>query len=255
MLGVYPSALHVRWTPPQWAGAELGVGAIGALAVDDEPVVFWDGGDAAARAAAWRLAVRFRAGDGPHDWGHVSAAGNGTSGRAVGQRVLAPLEVGADATWFTDAVDRYFVKSGGLRRQQSEAIAADYAPFAAHAGLPAAVLPARPSVADLVALAATEHQARLRHELQEARAPTVVTLGEEARRVFHAIADESSGQPTLPLDGRQLAGKAGSVYGKAGEARVGSHRMVWRALVHPGQRSATWTALHDRWIERLAAAR
>lgn len=41
MLGVYPSALHVRWTLPSWWSGDQRV--VGALAVADEPTVFWDG--------------------------------------------------------------------------------------------------------------------------------------------------------------------------------------------------------------------
>jgi hypothetical protein len=37
LLGVYRAALHVRWVPPP----QLGIDPIGALAVDNEPSVFW----------------------------------------------------------------------------------------------------------------------------------------------------------------------------------------------------------------------
>ena len=42
VVGVYPSAFHVKWTAPQ----RLGGGKIAAMAVDVEPVVFWDGDQA-----------------------------------------------------------------------------------------------------------------------------------------------------------------------------------------------------------------
>lgn len=51
ILGVYPSALHVRWELPEWARRGLGIGTVAALAVDDEPSVFWDGADAGARVS------------------------------------------------------------------------------------------------------------------------------------------------------------------------------------------------------------
>lgn len=53
VLGVYASALHVRWQRPD--GAVM----VQALAVDDEPEVFWDGADAAERIAT-NLASRCR---------------------------------------------------------------------------------------------------------------------------------------------------------------------------------------------------
>jgi hypothetical protein len=47
VLGAYPSALHVRWTPPAGAGHK----PVQALAVDNEPWPFWDGGDERERVA------------------------------------------------------------------------------------------------------------------------------------------------------------------------------------------------------------
>ena len=50
VLGVYPSALHVRWRRPDGL-------TIGALAIDDEPEVFWNGADAALHIERWRSEV------------------------------------------------------------------------------------------------------------------------------------------------------------------------------------------------------
>ena len=38
-------------------------------------------------------------------------------------------------------------------------------------------------------------------------------------------------------------------YGEAGTVRIGGCTIAWRALVHPGQRSPAWAALHDTWVE------
>ena len=87
VLGVYPSALHVRWRRPDAV-------TIGALAVDDEPTVFWDGADARQRIDHWGTAVNWC-----DDWGTISpAGGNGSSGRIVVNEVLAPLCVPAQQT-------------------------------------------------------------------------------------------------------------------------------------------------------------
>src|SRR3954465_2597268 len=94
VLGVYPSALHVRWRRPD------GV-TVGALAVDDEPTVFWDGADAAQRIERWQQAVGWT-----DQWGSVTAAGggNGSSGRHVVDHVLRPLDVLPDQVYFTDCL-------------------------------------------------------------------------------------------------------------------------------------------------------
>src|SRR6478736_3504366 len=113
VLGVYPSALHVRWTPPRWATEQdPEINAVGALAVDDEPEVFWNGNGEATLVERWKNAVGFRDGDQAGAWGTVRPAGNGTSGRPVVDRVLEPLGIDPSAAWFTDAVNTYFVKSG-----------------------------------------------------------------------------------------------------------------------------------------------
>ncbi len=124
-----------------WAIEELGIGPVGALAVDDEPTVFWDGADALQRVEQWQEAVNFRDGDTRGKWGHVRAVGNGTSGQSVVKRVLEPLAVEAAHTWFSDSVDRFFVKTGGTARQQADVIQTNYKPFAQEVGLPAATLP------------------------------------------------------------------------------------------------------------------
>ena len=50
VLGAYPSAVHVRWTPPKTTGLK----PISALAIDNEPTVFWDGSDAEDRVERWK---------------------------------------------------------------------------------------------------------------------------------------------------------------------------------------------------------
>ena len=152
-------------------------------------------------------------------------------------------------TWFTDAVDRFFVKRGGATRQQGDVIDAVYQPFAVEAGLPAASLPPRPTPARLVENSIAEHRQRLRAELVEASAPVVVTLGEEARQVIVGIADEASGPPLVPLDRRSIEHDG---YGEAGVLRIGDLRVVWHAVVHPGNRDHLWRTLHDDWILRRA---
>lgn len=241
VLGVYPSALHVHWTPPAWAMNELGVTEIGALAVADEPTVFWDGLDPNAEelVASWKQEVGFRDGDGQGDWGSVHSAGNGTSGRPVTERILNPLGISPKDTWFSDAVNTYFVKNG--TGSQGEAWKRRYRPFAERSGLPSGDLPTRPSPQILVRTAVEEHSGRLRAELLEAAAPVVITLGEEARQVLAAIVDARSGPPTEPL-------RHGANYGKPGAVSVGEWNAEWLALVHPGQRSTEWTATHNTWI-------
>jgi hypothetical protein len=125
VLGVYPSALHVRWCRSD--------GAVQAqsLAVDDEPEVFWDGADASERVARWKNHVGWQP-----SWSSVTASGHGKSGRGVVRDVLQPLGVEPDGTYFTDCYRRYLVKTGD--GSQQAAIERAYTGFAAARGLPAA---------------------------------------------------------------------------------------------------------------------
>ena len=254
VLGVYPSALHVRWTPPAWADELPGVEPIGALAIGDEPTVFWDGitPDPDDLVAAWRQQVTFKEGDGPEQWGHIRQAGNGTSGRPVVERVLEPLGIAAESTWFSDCVNTYFVK-GGVG-SQGTAWAERYQPFANAVGLPKPTIPDRLKIEELVAVASGDHRSRLRGELLGSTSPLVVTLGEEARRVLANIADEASGPPTKPLT-QEADRRIDEDYGEPGTIRVDGQTLTWRALVHPGQRSAAWAATHHGWVERCTQGR
>lgn len=250
VLGVYPSALHVQWRPPRWLVGEAGVsGRVGALAVDVEPEVFWDGEDADARVAAWKRAVRFRDGDEPGEWGSVTAFGNGTSGQRIRKDVLEPLGLDPAEVWFSDAVPWYFVKRAGARakkREQGDAIDEDYAPLAARDGrVPAASIPTRPSTSTLIRYAIEERRDALRAEILESETPLLVTLGEEARQVVAGIADRIDGGPCEPLRATMVG------YAKRGSLLVRERRVEWLALRHPGQRNKDWRKLHEAWIATL----
>jgi hypothetical protein len=249
VVGVYPSALHVRWDVPQWAVQRLGLAQrVGALAVDVEPTVFWDGidPDPDELVAAWQQAVGFQPGDDELQHGQVRPVMNGTSGRTVAERVLGPLGVTPAATSFTDVTTRFYVKSGSPRTaQQADRIRDVYAPFAMVASLPPARLPARPTPRQLVADAVGIEGGRLRSELADAAAATVVTLGDEARTVLARIADEVAGPPSGALR-RDDAG-----YGQPGHLRLGGYRAQWYALTHPGNRNAEWSRIQDRWAAEV----
>jgi hypothetical protein len=232
VLGVYPSALHVRWQQP-------GGAVVGALAVDEEPTVFWDGVDAARRIEQWQRTVGWEPG-----WGSIAAAGgNGSSGRHVVDHVLRPLGIAPEQVYFTDCLPTYFIKpgSGG----QAEAMAA-YDPFARSQNppLPTADLPTRPPPRRLVHRAITEEGPALRAQLTDAAAPMVVTLGQEAADVLAGIADAEPVRLT-----------PGDDYGNLRSVTVDGRQMQWIPLIHPGNRDSQWRARHEQWKQFAAAVR
>lgn len=242
VVGVYPSALHVAWTPPAVLDPRpedrRARPLIGSLAVDVEPVVFWDGTapSPGAELDRWRADVGFD--ESRH--GTASVGHNGPSGAGVVADVLTPLGLDAARVAFTDVVPWYFVKSG--KGSQGEAIASRFAPFAAHAGVDPGMLPPRPSAMQLVGIAASERRrSSLRTEVVAAGAPVVITLGQEALGALRAVAEEVSGvQETLAPDG----------YAVLGEVAIDGHRYDLLPLVHPGFRRQT---VDQRWRESLEA--
>lgn len=230
VLGVYPSALHVQWTHPSYR--------VAALAVSPEPWPFWDGRDEAERIVRWQQEVGWR-----QEWGQVRPVGrlNGSSGKAVAERVLAPLGLTLQQAWLTDALPFFHVHRGA--GTQGAAMSERYDTFARERGLQEHQLPDRPAVDELVRRAVEEEGVRLLQELQDAAAPLLITLGNEALRVAARLLDGS-----LPT-----ALTAGHGYGEAHTAVLGRRTIDVLPLVHPGQRSRLWTATHDAWIQRKGA--
>ncbi|SMO58431.1 hypothetical protein SAMN06273567_102375 [Geodermatophilus aquaeductus] len=227
MLGVYPSALHVRWTHPRFR--------IAAVAVDQEPWPFWDGRDEGERVDRWCEAVDWR-----EEWGRASPVGrmNGSSGRVVDERVLAPLGLDFNSVWLTDVLPFFHVHRGP--GTQGAAMAERYDVFAREHGLPEHLLPDRPSPARLVEQALRTESQRLVDELIESRSPLLVTLGDEALAVAAALL--TGGLP------RRLT-RTG--YGSRHRVDLGGRTLDVLPLVHPGQRSQLWARTHDDWIASL----
>ena len=225
VLGVYPSALHVRWCRPD------GAVHVQALAVDDEPEVFWDGADAAERVERWKEQVGWE-----RSWGSVTSSGNGTSGRGVVRDVLEPLGIDPAETCFTDCYRHYLVKTG--TGSQRAAMDRAYVPFAAARGLPTVSLPRRPDDGRLVAMALAEDSGHVLGELGNSGADFVVTLGQPAADVLVGL---------LELERVVLA--RDSTYGARRVIRSGGRELTWLALKHPGQRQPAWEAHHRAWVD------
>ncbi len=224
ILGAYPSALHVKWTPPLGAGARF----VRALAVDNEPEPFWDGKDEAGRVDAWRHRVRWR-----DEWGRAEpAAGlNGPSGDWVVTNILDRLSYDRAQTWITDCLDIYRASTG-----MQKVVDAVYGPFAVRLGLPGAELLSHPSENQIVNEAIAGHLPRLRGELALAEPDLVVTLGNAALRVFTALADERPAIAKLAVDG----------YSTTIDITVGGAPLSWLPLAHPAAPTA-YQAAHATW--------
>ncbi len=228
-MGVYPSALHIRWTHPNHR--------VAALAVDEKPYPFWDGADEVERVDRWRVEIGWKS-----EWGTAIPVGrlNGSSGRTVQQRILTPLGLAHDRVWTTDALPFFHVHRGS--GTQGEAMSERYDAFAQEHGLPLHQLPDRPPVDHLIRRAVDEEGERLRAELLESNAGLVIALGNEALAVMASLV-EGSLPPRLVPD---------ASYGAVLRARLQDRVLQVLPLVHPGQRASTWTTTHDRWVASRA---
>ena len=223
LLGAYPSALHVRWRPPEGKARRV-------LAVDNEPEPFWNGSDDRERVEVWRQVVEWNDG-----FGEVAPAGelNGSTGRAVDERWLAPLGIDRSEVWFTDCLDAYHLSDGMVK-----VIEEVYAPLARGLRLPAADLPAHPDTRAIVKGAQID---RLRSELRTAQPEILITQGNAPLEVMRKLTGIDGPISLVPDMG----------YGSALAVELYGRSVTWHALVHPGQKREDWRNAHGAWIGRV----
>jgi hypothetical protein len=243
VVGVYPSAFHIAWTPPSRVdprkSAHRTRPLIASLAVDVEPTVFWDGVDPspAALLAQWKASVGFS--DEQH--GVVKVGHNGPSGVGLLSNVLGPLGIDPNTVAFTDVVPWYFVKAG--RGSQGAAIRDRYDPIAVAIGFEPSDLPARPSRSTLVRLVVEGRREAMRDEILDASPGCIITLGQEAIDALRGVSDSAMALPDQLGTDR---------YGEIGSVSLGGKTFEVLPLVHPGFERQT---RDDRWRTALAAWR
>jgi len=257
VVGVYPSAWHVRWQAPETLVVEGRRGTVAALAVDVEPTVLWDGNadKFGERLARWKSEVGFV--DGKH--GTVSLTSpstNGSSGAKVVEHYLGPLGIAAERTTFTDVYPVFLVKM--TKGQQGEVIRREYDTVASGMGMPKCSVPPRISSARLPELAASIFGGRLVADLSSLAARLIITLGEAVWNTFLAIPSLRARPPR-----QKFADLYGDSYGTTGRLTVNGHEIDWLPLVHPGLLKGKldpnadiplggrtlngWATLHARW--------
>ena len=225
VLGAYPSAVHVEWTPPPGLGKR-----VAALPVDNEPYPFWDGSGMDHFVERWR-SDHFDA-----SWGSVKPSTmNGSSGRVLHQRWLRPLGVDPMDYFVTDCLPTSMLSTGVAKQVTGDGV---YASLVTALGLPEVDMKPHPSEGDIVRQAALQHE-RIREQILASGAEILVTLGNAAARVVQQITGHAEGVLTE------------GTYRQARAIRIDRRSLTWHALVHPAVRPP-WDARHDAWISSQA---
>ena len=224
VLGAYPSAVHVRWTPPKTTGLK----PISALAIDNEPSVFWDGSDAQDRVERWKAQYFDPA------WGNVApAALNGPSGAWLRTHILDPLGAADVGSHFvTDCLTTYRLSTGAASRlHDTYQRMVEQTP-----GLESAQLQDHPSETQIVQESLQAQATRLTNQIVAAQPQLIITLGNAAARVINSLAGRG-GRGTLTPD----------TYGHSVDVTISRTRTKWVALVHPAT-PPLWQTRHQQWL-------
>lgn len=245
VVGVYPSALHVRWVAPESVATPPdGAGRISAMAVDVEPEVFWRGDGADGLVDTWKDSVGFVDGDEHGCDGHVSAQGNGPSGRTL-DTYLDALGVAATDTAYLDVFPVFVVHHGS--GSQGRAVRREYDPIVASLGAggrSASTLPTRPTATALPRRAAERFGGWLLDTIATLRPDLIVTLGTESWEALGRVPGITVKHTAASLPETKAS------YGDPGGLVVAGTTVPWIPLVHPGllRKNAEWKARHDEWV-------
>ena len=229
VLGVYASAVHARWVGGN------GKQKVAALAVANEPCIFWKGDGAEEIIASIGL---------PPTLGELRAPGkrfNGPSGQSLDDCFLSPLGLAREDVWLCDVYPYAMVNP-----RQLEAIHREYTPLATKYRLRSASLELAPT--------RSPGQARVRHilaELRQSGAKTLILLGDRPIQWFLGAFQHKYGNLSD-------FGRGSSEYGLLHPVELDGYKLAVLPLAHPrqasrlGRSSASWGQLHDEWVARRA---
>lgn len=229
VLGVYASAVHAKWLNPQ------GEKVVEALAVASEPYIFWRGEDAEKYLPSI-----------PAKLGKLIPANralNGPSGRALDEKIIAPLGYSRTECWLCDLVPHSCVNT-----RQRDAIARAYHPRIEEFGLNRHSVPRVPGN-----LTSPQRRQEIYEELLQSKATKLILLGDMPIQWFlHAYADKWSRLS-------DFVQADGSGYGEAVETKIGDVALELIPLAHPrqiaqlGASSGEWFERHEKWMGRQAS--
>lgn len=228
VLGVYSNAVNARWMTRE------GKTFVMALAIDNEPDIFWRGSPVYVNRLISRLTV-------PHELGELMPAHkdlNGAPGRALDYNLLEPLGLTRPQTWLC-----YLIPFALANKSQRKSIR-KYMGFKERFNLPSAIV--KPDVIKSKLI----HQNRIDEiveEIKESKAEILITLGDLP--LHHFVKQFHKNMGSL---------SAFEKYGKLHEIKIGDKDMLLLPVVHPrqagrkGKYTKRWYGFHDYWLENKA---
>lgn len=225
VLGVYASAVHARWKKDDKTVCT-------ALAVANEPRIFWDGNIEEAKEIISSISI-------PKEVGTLEPAGrhlNGPSAKVLDEHILGTLGYTRKDAWLCDLLPETRLNSG-----QVKVITERYNPLIEQYGLNKVTIPERPTV-----FCDAQRCQKILSELKESKASLLVLLGDiPIAQFLNFVADVpyKSLQEYVELYG----------YGKATAAAIDGHTINVLPLAHPrqigalGAHSEKWKNLHNEW--------
>jgi hypothetical protein len=228
VLGNYSNALNVRWITPE------GKTYVMALAIDNEPDIFWRGSPVYINRIISRL-------DFPEELGELIPAHkdlNGAPGRALDYNLLEPLKLERAQTWLCNLIP--FALANKSQRKSIR----KYMIHKEKYNLPAAHL--KPDVIKSK-LIHRERIDELVEEIKESKAELLITLGDLP--LHHFVKYFNKNMNTL---------SSFEEYGLIHNIKIADKEMLLLPVVHPrqagrkGKYSKRWYGFHDYWLENKA---
>lgn len=219
ILGVYASAVHVKWFGPD------GKIRIRAMAVASEPEIFWRGGNDDVLSVIKRINLDTR-------YGHLEPADsafNGPSGRCLDSNYLNPMGLTRQNVWLCD-----LLPESRKNPSQKAALSKNYD---GHVDIPYDFPPVPRPIAD------EKRVNEIVNELETSGARNIILLGDEPIKYFL-----NRFKPSI----RNLSEI--DPYGKEIPAMINGKEYSVVCLAHPrqtaqlGKSSQRWYETHQRWM-------
>lgn len=222
ILGVYASAVHVKWFGPD------GKIRIKAMAVASEPEIFWNGENADVLSVIDRINLDAR-------YGYLAPADNvfnGPSGRCLDKNYLEPLKLTRQDVWLCD-----LLPESRKNPSQTVALSKKYDGFV---DIPYDFPPVPSLIAD------EKRVLEIVKELETSGAKRIVLLGDEPTKYFLNHFDTSI---------KRLSKI--EPYGKEIPVMINGNDYAVVCLAHPrqtaklGKSNQYWYDKHQRWMSEI----